>query len=556
MFFRKNFVDNTIEEARAGALNIGDVVYTPTSGLTKIERQVILGGWLGDGSCLHQHGAMRNRGFCCRHSLKQKDYVDYKASLFKIPHKTRSYQVDNSFSKEKYELTTCSYGDINNLYNLCYKNEQKYITKEWLEELNWLGFAIWYMDDGSLHTGCKNTSIHLHTEGFSEKEVDTIVNFYTEKGYKLYKTSYRGYFIINFSTESSELIYQKIRAYICPSMQYKLPERHRGYFNENIIKESQESETEIVLREGQIINIEQGLTAHNPYKSKKMYRYDIEVEDNHNYFCQGVLVHNSKICLWWDDNTWHLSTSGNIDAFDTKVNNYDITFGEIFERALGYSIQKLGEKLNKANTYIFELTSPESRVIIPYEDGVYALAAIENETGNEPYNLSRWLPNIRKIKYYLFENIKEIKDACSYIDKNHEGFVVKDKYNNRIKIKGDEYLKLIHSYNINISQKDLLRMIINKNIDDFIFYNENLCKINYIKEKLYNLIKTLDTLKDNISMYLKYSRKDYAGVVLKKYPAYKNFCFQLYDNPKLTVEEYISKTNINEIIRYLKLGDN
>ena len=543
VFFRKNFVNNTIEEVRADALNIGDIVYTPTSGLTEIERQVILGGWLGDGSCLQQHEVMRNKGFYCRHSLKQKDYVDYKASLFKIPHKTRSYRVDNSFGKEKYELTTHTYGDINNLYDLCYKNEQKYVTKEWLKELNWLGFAIWYMDDGSLHKGCKSTSIHLHTEGFSEKEVDTIIDFYTEKGYKLYKTSYRGYFIINFSTESSELIYQKIRTYICPSMQYKLPERHRGYFNENIIKESQESETEIVLREGQIINIEQGLTAHNPYKSKKMYRYDIEVEDNHNYFCQGVLVHNSMICLWWDDG-WHWSTSGNVDASAAPVNGTYKTFGDLIDEAIKYrygSIEdflKIAEGPDKGySTHIFELVSLDSKVVVPYEQtDLFYLGSRFLESGNY-YNAG--FKN--KPQEFLLNTIDDIIAAAAELDWKHEGFVVFDGVN-RIKCKSPAWVVAHHSVaNGVITDKTLVNLIITDEIDELLVYcPEYAARVNDWKEKLAMWCIYGNAQKTNMKEFCDAPRAEYAEKVHKfALKEYWDFLFKCYKDWDYKIEEYL-----------------
>lgn len=74
--------------------------------------------------------------------------------------------------------------------------------------------------------------------------------------------------------------------------------------------------------------------------------------------------------LWFDDNRWHLSTNGSIDAYKTTFNDRDNTFGELFETALLYNeitLTELTRDLDTNYTYMFELVSPLSRIVIPYE---------------------------------------------------------------------------------------------------------------------------------------------------------------------------------------------
>lgn len=473
-FFVKR--NDTIQEILAENLKVGDILLTPIVGLTTIEEQVILGTLLGDGSCSYyqEQDKSRDKGIRFCHSKKQEEYVKFKASLLqRLGGQVKNIVSLNSYGAEKTIYQSFVNPGISLCYNIAYKNYHKEISYEWLQRLGWLGFAIWYMDDGSLQTGCKNNSIHLHTEGFTKDEVELICKFYSDKGYKSYVQHYKKYYIINFSTEASELIWREIRKFIPECMQYKLPERHRGFFEKIVDTET----PKIILSEGYIEKINDGLISHYYGDEDYAYSYDIEVEDNHNYFCQGVLVHNSLIKFFWDNGKWHIATNGQIDAFETVVDDRGWTFGHLVYKALGgeYRFNKLTMLLDSNFTYLFELVSPMTQVVIPYpETKLYYLGARDMVTMREnkfkDYKIIKAF-GISIPKHYPIHNITECIGEANRMTKDEEGFVVVDKNYNRIKVKSPEYLRAARLANNNVvTIKRIVKMIRDEQIDDFLAY--------------------------------------------------------------------------------------
>ena len=73
-------------------------------------------------------------------------------------------------------------------------------------------------------------------------------------------------------------------------------------------------------------------------------RYDIEVADNHNFFANNILVHNSLgICFHWKGK-WHITTRGSL--------NSDI--GEIAQKMLD-EFGGIPEGVCKDDTILFEI---------------------------------------------------------------------------------------------------------------------------------------------------------------------------------------------------------
>ena len=89
--------------------------------------------------------------------------------------------------------------------------------------------------------------------------------------------------VLTFATASSRRFLRLVGPYVHPSMDYKLLEGLRGQFA------VQPELVEPVVRPvpARILDI------HVKPPTRSMHRFDIEVEGNHNYFADGVMVHNS-----------------------------------------------------------------------------------------------------------------------------------------------------------------------------------------------------------------------------------------------------------------------
>ena len=119
-------------------------------------------------------------------------------------------------------------------------------------------------------------------------------------------------------------------------------------------------------------------------------------------------------------------------------------------------------------TYLFEIIYPENRIVVNYGDQerLVLLGIIKTEYGQElPYDdisFDRWdIVN----KYDAIRDYSELK---SKIDNKAEGFVVRFSNGDRMKIKGEEYLRL-HKVMTNLSTTAVWEVLSNGgNMDDLL----------------------------------------------------------------------------------------
>jgi len=101
-------------------------------------------------------------------------------------------------------------------------------------------------------------------------------------------------------------------------------------------------------------------------------------------------------------------------------------------------------------TYLFEIIYPENRIVVNYGDQerLVLLGIIKTESGEElPYDdisFEGW-DIVNK-----YDGIRDYSELKSKIDNNAEGFVIRFSNGDRMKIKGEEYLRL-HKVMTNLS---------------------------------------------------------------------------------------------------------
>lgn len=283
--------DGVITEKPASCIKIGDNVLIPSENMSVIQEQVILGSLLGDSSAFPNKNEGCYNGITCAHSIKQKDYVVHKAKLLGELCKSHKEKYSpDSFAKEKYILTSKVDKRTQQAYDLCYENKKKTITRKWLKKLNSLGLAIWYMDDGSMKRNMRSQCAMFHVEGFDLDEQEMIVEYLCDRGYEARLQKSGEYNTIIMSVEGSDRFWTDISQHIIPSMQYKLPDR----FQNRYIELDDDIDVTTSLQKRKVISVDKGVSAPNSIFRSSCYKYDIKIEDNHNYFCDGILVHNSN----------------------------------------------------------------------------------------------------------------------------------------------------------------------------------------------------------------------------------------------------------------------
>ena len=181
--------------------NISDTTY-----------QMLLGSMLGDGHI--SQGRLR-----LKHSIKQKDYMLYKARLitdlgFKIKEfnrfdsRTGKYYPAISLDSEVLQV-------IKNIEKEWYSDKKR--IPESIRDIEPLGLAIWFMDDGYM----AGKSVMFATQCFDINEIQMLQNVLKEK-FNI-ETTLRKSKCIYVRLESYSTFYNLIKEHIIPSMQYKLP---------------------------------------------------------------------------------------------------------------------------------------------------------------------------------------------------------------------------------------------------------------------------------------------------------------------------------------------
>ena len=167
-------------------------------------------------------------------------------------------------------------------------------------------------------------------------------------------------------------------------------------------------------------------------------------------------IDGSLIKVWHHKNVWRVSTNNTINAGSARTNDNEDTFLNIFQRAWTFTGRQFSE-LNPDYTYMFELVSPQTRVVVPYmETKLYHIGTRDNTTLQELHADI----GIEKPKELSISTIEACVEAAKNLDKYHEGFVVVDSRWRRIKVKSPVYVAIHHLLNNIASDKRVIDLIL------------------------------------------------------------------------------------------------
>lgn len=273
-------------------------------------------------------------------------------------------------------------------------------------------------------------------------------------------------------------------------------------------------------------------------------------------------IDGSLMKLWFDENKWHLSTNGSIDAYQTTFNDRDNTFGRLFETALlynGITFTELTRDLDTNYTYMFELVSPLSRIVIPYETtDIYYLGCRNKRTDKEYPFFSKdldivFVKNIKTPKVYRMNTLSQVLTASADLPWDEEGYVVCDKLCNRVKIKSPKYvLAHYHLTNRAVSFKNFVQIVVQGEVEEFKQYavqdtlatlNRAIEIVNRFRLECENAMKVVTELRSE--------DRSYIASVINTYPAnIKPFMF-LNIEKDFSFDEWTSAWEIGKWMKFL-----
>ena len=277
----------------AGELAVGDrVMLAQPHLLSPSQHQLILGSVMGDGNLSRpvrreDHSARFRMG----HGARQAAYLDWKLSLLaNVPH-TRTVNAKGAVFADFTPLA-----ELDELREVVYQGDgKKHLTWDYLKKLTPLALAVWYMDDGCFSLRSKGLQertrggsgrIEICVEAMSPGTRDRLMQYLRDThglNVRLRSSGARRVSVLVFTTSASEKFQKLVAPFVHPSMAYKLLPRFHDQFavKPDFVKPVIRPVPAKVLS----ISVKRDFTI--------MSRYDIEVEGSHNYFADGVMVHNS-----------------------------------------------------------------------------------------------------------------------------------------------------------------------------------------------------------------------------------------------------------------------
>lgn len=188
-------------------------------------RQLLIGSLLGDGSFCSIGRNTKNMYLSIAHSMKQEEYLKFKVSILNRYGLASNiqYRVTKNSRYKSGEVSECRhksrlhpiFTDIRAKYYDQYGHKR--VHREFVKDIDELGLAIWYMDDGYV---TKNSCI-FSSCSFTLEEQQILADILLEK------------FDLHFNLgkhDNSMYLHAKdfpkfiklIKPHVIPSMQYKL----------------------------------------------------------------------------------------------------------------------------------------------------------------------------------------------------------------------------------------------------------------------------------------------------------------------------------------------
>jgi recombination protein RecA len=276
----------------AGELIPGDrVIAAEPKLLSNQQIQVILGSLMGDDNLSPNLRGRSGTRFRMGQGAKQAAYLDWKVSLLGNIGCSRTANAKGAVFADFTPLP-----ELAELHDAVYFGDgKKHLSWDYLKALTPLALAIWYMDDGSFTVRSKGVQertqggsgrITICVEAMSPGTRDRLTQYLRDThglDVKLVESGALRKAILVFTTAASAKFQKVVAPYVHPSMDYKL----LPGFRQRFAVEPEFASPELRPQPARILDI------HVKPPARSMNRFDIEVEGGHNYFVDGVMVHNS-----------------------------------------------------------------------------------------------------------------------------------------------------------------------------------------------------------------------------------------------------------------------
>ena len=259
-------------------------------------------------------------------------------------------------------------------------------------------------------------------------------------------------------------------------------------------------------------------------------------------------IDGSLMKVWFGKGKWMVSTSGVIDATDANVGANGLSYMDIFSEAWEQSGGDYN-MLNTDYTYMFELVSPKTQVVIPQkETKLYHIGTRNNCTMVEVDDYV----GFEKPTVLAMPTLESVIEAANNLDSYHEGFVVIDNLYRRIKIKSPLYVTMHHVLGNCTNDKNVLEIIVKgEDYEVLSYFPEHAPIFNKMRHRLEKFIADNEMSLSEIQAATYETRKELAARVTKT--VCPGCLFAVIDGKSPSVRAFVESLSSDSLHRYLQI---
>jgi recombination protein RecA len=277
-------------EKPAAEIEEGDEVLAAVKhyDLREDQLKLILGSVLGDGALRFQ--SEYNVAFRVGHGLKQREYCEWKREML-APFANKLGPTGAGVG-----FDTIPMGQLAWLHEAIYSSAGgRTVSDRLVEQLDERAVAAWYCDDGNF-SGSYERWGHgksvIYNRSLSHSDKERLAARLENLGMGRPTIDDRR---LTFSGERTRMLHEKIAPYIHPSMEYKLHPSYRGRFEWHPdTSDAHLNGTRLASRTKlRAVSMRVLRKYRKPPTPRKRDRFDLQIEGNHTYLVDHVVVHNS-----------------------------------------------------------------------------------------------------------------------------------------------------------------------------------------------------------------------------------------------------------------------
>jgi recombination protein RecA len=278
-------------QRRAAEIEEGEEVLVTVKqyALSPDQEQLIFGGVLGDGSL--RFASDHNVAFRVGHGERQESYLAWKHEML-APYAREIAPIGVGKGFDTIPMHQLSW-----LRRAVYANGggKSAVTDQFVASLDVRAIAVWYLDDGTFsgsydRWGHGKAEICAKSLGAEDRQL--LAQRCEQLGMGRPTVTQRG---LLFSGERTRMLHERIAPFVHPSMAYKLHPSLRGRFEwDPDTSDAHLNGTRLKSRTSlKAVPMRVLRKTVQPAMPRNRTRFDLEVEGNHTYLVDHVVVHNS-----------------------------------------------------------------------------------------------------------------------------------------------------------------------------------------------------------------------------------------------------------------------